>query len=66
MFSEIRKFSEDSLTELSGLGTVQIYRNIVEPAITIEVQLTLGFCVTYTNELLSGDRITTDFLVSRD
>ena len=49
MVIEILKFSEDDLTELSGLGTVQIYRNIGEPAITTEAQLTLDFCIKYTN-----------------
>ena len=49
MFIEIRKFSEGDFTELSGLGTVQIYRNMGEPAITTEAQLTLDFCIKYTN-----------------
>jgi hypothetical protein len=35
---------------------------MVEAAIPTEAQLTPGFCVKYTNELLSGGRITTDFL----
>jgi len=35
---------------------------VVEAAIPTEAQLTPSFCVKYTNELLIGDRITTDFL----
>jgi len=49
MVIEIRKFSEDDLTELSGLGTVQMYRNMGEPAIMTEAQLTVDFCIKYTN-----------------